>query len=250
MVHFTGSDITLFVIGFFLPPLHAKNILVADHPSFSSERHKPAQDTKKTNNAAHFLSLLPFAVYILVLIVHFQLKTRSLNSCAQFHPLVACLPYSLGLTLLGHVPGIVYAWWIIYTNREDPRTRRRINHGGQNSVDRRSYLAVAQQGHADSPPSSGGAIVHAPHSHDPQVQVHSGGQSQTHTTVDKSQEQQHPGLPHQNSSTRTITTTTTTRTSSNGGPPQTIQTIITSQNGEVIDKKVVVVDKKDTPPAY
>ncbi|KAF9340500.1 hypothetical protein BGZ91_001707 [Linnemannia elongata] len=157
---------------------------------------------------------------------------------------------SLGLTLLGHVPGIVYAWWIIYTNREDPRTRRRINHGGQNSVDRRSYLAVAQQGHADSPPSSGGAIVHAPHSHDPQVQVHSGGQSQTHTTVDKSQEQQHPGLPHQNSSTRTITTTTTTRTSSNGGPPQTIQTIITSQNGEVIDKKVVVVDKKDTPPAY
>lgn len=155
----------------------------------------------------------------------------------------------MGLSLVGYVPGIVYAWWIIYTNREDPRTRRRINHGGQNSVDRRSYLAVAQQGHAGSPPSSGGGVVHAPHSQDPQVQVHSGGQSQTQTTVTKSQEQ-HPGLPHQNSSTRTITTTTTTRTSSNGGPPQTIQTIVTSQNGEVIDKKVVVVDKKDTPPAY
>ncbi|KAF9543803.1 hypothetical protein EC957_000417 [Mortierella hygrophila] len=155
----------------------------------------------------------------------------------------------LGLTLLGHVPGIVYAWWIIYTNREDPRTHRRINHGGQNSVDRRSYLAVAQQGHTGSPPSSGGAVTHAPHGHDPQVQVHSDDQSQTQTTVTKSQEQ-NPGLPNQNSSTRTITTTTTTRTSSNGGPPQTIQTIITSQNGEVIDKKVVVVDKKDNPPAY
>ncbi|KAG0293887.1 hypothetical protein BGZ96_002110 [Linnemannia gamsii] len=155
----------------------------------------------------------------------------------------------LGLTLLGHVPGIVYAWWIIYSNREDPRTRRRINQGGQNNVDRRSYLAVAQQGHTASPPSTGGAVVHAPHSQDPQVQAHSDGQAQTQTTVTKSQEQ-HPGLPHQNSATRTITTTTTTRTSSNGGPPQTIQTIITSQNGEVIDKKVVVVDKKDTPPAY
>lgn len=202
----------------------------------------------KENKQHHALSV-PFTACILFLIVHIQLTTHSFNSCAQFSTLVACLPYSLGLTLLGHVPGIVYAWWIIYTNREDPRTRRRINHGGQNSVDRRSYLAVAQQGHASSPPSSGGGVVHAPHSHDPQVQVHSGGQSQTQTTVTKSQEQ-HPGLPHQNSSTRTITTTTTTRTSSNGGPPQTTQTIITSQNGEVIDKKVVVVDKKDTPPAY
>ncbi|KAG0320518.1 hypothetical protein BGZ97_013342 [Linnemannia gamsii] len=150
---------------------------------------------------------------------------------------------SLGLTLLGHVPGIVYAWWIIYTNREDPRTRRRINHGGQNNVDRRSYLAVAQQGHATSPPPPGSSVVHAPHSHDPQVQVHSGGQSQTQTTVTKSQEEHPEQLDshyyhHHN------------HPSSNGGPPQTTQTIITSQNGEVIDKKVVVVDKKDTPPAY
>ncbi|KAG0276003.1 hypothetical protein BGZ95_008125 [Linnemannia exigua] len=150
----------------------------------------------------------------------------------------------LGLTLLGHVPGIVYAWWIIYTNREDPRTRRRINHHDQNNVNRRSYLAVAQQGlAATSPPSSGG-IVPVARSHDPQV--HTQSQTQTHTT-------QTPGLPHQDSqrSSRTVTTTTTTRTSSNGGPAQTTQTTYTTQDGEVIvDKKDIVIDKKDVPPAY
>ncbi|KAF9904594.1 hypothetical protein EC991_002583 [Linnemannia zychae] len=188
MVHFTGSDIVLFVIGFFLPPL--------------------VRPFEQSGRSGH---------------------------------------YALGLTLLGHVPGIAYAWWIIYSNREDPRTRRRINHHGQNNVDRRSYLAVAQQGHiASSPPSSSG-VVQVAHSHDPQV--HTQSQTQTHVT----QSQEHPGLPHQDSqrSTRTVTTTTTTRTSSNGGPAQTTYTTYTTQDGEVIvDKKDVVVDKKDAPPAY
>ncbi|KAG0370851.1 hypothetical protein BGX24_001910 [Mortierella sp. AD032] len=181
MVHFTGSDIVLFVIGVFLPPLVRPSNVI------------------------------------------------------------------LGLTLLGHVPGIAYAWWIIYTNREDPRTRRRINRPGQNNADRRSYLAVAQQGHAAASPPSSGGVVHVARSNDPQV--HTQSQTQIHTT----QSQEHPGLPHQDSqrSSRTVTTTTTTRTSSNGGPAQTTYTTHTTQDGQVIvDKKDVVVDKKDVPPAY
>ncbi|KAG0206589.1 hypothetical protein BGX33_007320 [Mortierella sp. NVP41] len=144
-----------------------------------------------------------------------------------------------GLTLLGHVPGIVYAWWIIYSNREDPRTNRRINHGGQNNVHRRSYLAVAQQGHAASPPPSGGASAHTPHAqgHDPQANHQSQTQTQSHT---QTHTQEHSGLPHQNSqqSTRTVTTTTTTRTSS-GGPAQTTYTTYTTHSGDV-DKKGIV----------
>ncbi|KAF9130550.1 hypothetical protein BGW39_002960 [Mortierella sp. 14UC] len=203
MVHFTGSDIVLFVIGFFLPPLAGKCL---------------CEDSCRINTVPS--SVTEMAVQARV--------------------------SSLGLTLLGHVPGIVYAWWIIYTNHEDPRTRRRINHHGQNNVDRRSYLAVAQQGHvaSSSPPSSG--VVHVAHNYDPQAHI----QSQTQTLTTQSQE--HPGLPHQDSqrSTRTVTTTTTTR-SSNGGPAQTTYTTYTTQNGEVIvDKKDVVVDKKDAPPAY
>ncbi|KAG9063447.1 hypothetical protein KI688_004330 [Linnemannia hyalina] len=42
----------------------------------------------------------------------------------------------IGLTLLGHVPGIVYAWYIIYKNRDDPNVSHR--HG-------RTYVAVPQQ---------------------------------------------------------------------------------------------------------
>ncbi|KAF9121976.1 hypothetical protein BGW39_010129 [Mortierella sp. 14UC] len=48
-------------------------------------------------------------------------------------PLVA-----IGLTLLGHVPGIGYAWYIIYKNRDDPNLSHR--HG-------RTYVAVPQQQH-------------------------------------------------------------------------------------------------------
>ncbi|KAG0044187.1 hypothetical protein BGZ90_008859, partial [Linnemannia elongata] len=43
---------------------------------------------------------------------------------------------SIGLTLLGHVPGIGYAWYIIYKNRDDPNLSHR--HG-------RTYVAVPQQ---------------------------------------------------------------------------------------------------------
>ncbi|KAF8929090.1 hypothetical protein BGZ47_001278 [Haplosporangium gracile] len=42
----------------------------------------------------------------------------------------------IGLTLLGHVPGIGYAWYIIYKNRDDPNLSHR--HG-------RTYVAVPQQ---------------------------------------------------------------------------------------------------------
>ncbi|KAG0062013.1 hypothetical protein BGZ89_010991 [Linnemannia elongata] len=43
---------------------------------------------------------------------------------------------NIGLTLLGHVPGIGYAWYIIYKNRDDPNLSHR--HG-------RTYVAVPQQ---------------------------------------------------------------------------------------------------------
>jgi hypothetical protein len=45
---------------------------------------------------------------------------------------------SIGLTLLGHVPGIGYAWYIIYKNKDDPNLSHR--HG-------RTYVAVPQQQH-------------------------------------------------------------------------------------------------------
>ncbi|KAK5809500.1 hypothetical protein F5H01DRAFT_349433 [Linnemannia elongata] len=73
MVNFSGADIFLFIIAFFLPPLQGCG--------------------------ADFL-------------------------------------ISIGLTLLGHVPGIGYAWYIIYKNRDDPNLSHR--HG-------RTYVAVPQQ---------------------------------------------------------------------------------------------------------
>ncbi|KAF9177089.1 hypothetical protein BGZ51_009205, partial [Haplosporangium sp. Z 767] len=42
---------------------------------------------------------------------------------------------SIGLTLLGHVPGIAYAWYIIYQHRDDPSLNRRQV---------RTYIAVPQ----------------------------------------------------------------------------------------------------------
>ncbi|KAG0043225.1 hypothetical protein BGZ83_011702, partial [Gryganskiella cystojenkinii] len=44
---------------------------------------------------------------------------------------------SIGLTLLGHVPGIVYAWYVIYKNRDDPNHLNRRNG--------RVYAPVPQQ---------------------------------------------------------------------------------------------------------
>ncbi|KAG0199362.1 hypothetical protein BGX33_011710 [Mortierella sp. NVP41] len=43
---------------------------------------------------------------------------------------------TIGLTLLGHLPGIAYAWYIIYKNRDHPTVSYR--HG-------RTYVAVSQQ---------------------------------------------------------------------------------------------------------
>ncbi|KAG0019709.1 hypothetical protein BGZ82_011814 [Podila clonocystis] len=46
--------------------------------------------------------------------------------------------YGIGLTLLGHIPGIGYAWYIIYTYRDDPDTNRRHSNG-------RAYVTIPQQ---------------------------------------------------------------------------------------------------------
>ncbi|KAI7827397.1 hypothetical protein BC939DRAFT_445088 [Gamsiella multidivaricata] len=79
MVNFSGADIFLFVVGFFLPPLAVG---------------------LKQGCGADFL-------------------------------------ISIGLTLLGHVPGIIYSWYIIYKNRDEPNVSNRY-HG-------RTYVAVPQQ---------------------------------------------------------------------------------------------------------
>ncbi|KFH72100.1 hypothetical protein MVEG_02393 [Podila verticillata NRRL 6337] len=80
MVNFSGADIFLFIIGFFLPPLAVG---------------------LKRGCGADFL-------------------------------------ISIGLTLLGHIPGIGYAWYIIYTHRDDPETHTRHSNG-------RAYVAIPQQ---------------------------------------------------------------------------------------------------------
>ncbi|KAF9348114.1 hypothetical protein BGX26_000439 [Mortierella sp. AD094] len=83
---FSGADIFLFVIGFFLPPL-------------------PQED---------------------------KLQARE-NLCTKYKSRPTTI---IGLTLLGHVPGIVYAWYIVYKNRDDPNTERRHGH---------AYTVVPQQ---------------------------------------------------------------------------------------------------------
>ncbi|KAF9175326.1 hypothetical protein BGX20_006550 [Mortierella sp. AD010] len=75
---FSGADIFLFIIGFFLPPLVIG---------------------LKQGCGADFL-------------------------------------ISIGLTLLGHIPGIIYAWYIVYKNRDDPNIQRRHGH---------TYTTVPQQ---------------------------------------------------------------------------------------------------------
>ncbi|KAG0196355.1 hypothetical protein BGX28_010260, partial [Mortierella sp. GBA30] len=61
------------------------------------------------------------------------------------------------LTVLGHIPGVIYAWWVIYHNREDPRTHQRIVRHRSEGGERRTYVAVAS-----TPPPSGGNVVHYP----------------------------------------------------------------------------------------
>ncbi|KAF8934917.1 hypothetical protein BGZ58_005354 [Dissophora ornata] len=132
MVHFTGSDIVLFVIGFFLPPLEGCG--------------------------ADFL-------------------------------------ISVGLTLLGYGPGIAYAWWVIYTNREDPRTGRRVNGSGRpGQAQRRSYVTVASQ-----PPPSGAPAPGVIHHY--KVVQQGQPQQTSHTTTSTST----------SGPVRTTTTTTTTK---------------------------------------
>ncbi|GJJ78490.1 hypothetical protein EMPS_10849 [Entomortierella parvispora] len=87
MANFSGADIFLFIIGFFLPPLVIG---------------------LKQGCGADFL-------------------------------------ISIGLTLLGHVPGIVYAWYVIYKNRDDPNSAHR--HQG------RVYAAVPQQNYQATAPA-------------------------------------------------------------------------------------------------
>ncbi|KAI8598003.1 hypothetical protein EDD21DRAFT_446553 [Dissophora ornata] len=85
MASFTGADIFLFVIGFFLPPLVIG---------------------LKQGCGADFL-------------------------------------ICIGLTLLGHIPGIIYSWYVIYQNRDDPNAGTR-NRG-------RTYIAVPQQTYQAAP---------------------------------------------------------------------------------------------------
>ncbi|KAF9281374.1 hypothetical protein BGZ68_006664 [Mortierella alpina] len=93
MVHFSGSDIVLFVIGFFLPPLSCAS-KDADWSFFS---------------------------------------------------------------VLGHIPGVIYAWWIVYENREDPVTRQRLVRPGSRGSRRRPYVAVSS-----TPPTSTTSVLHYP----------------------------------------------------------------------------------------
>ncbi|KAF9436502.1 hypothetical protein BGZ76_003757 [Entomortierella beljakovae] len=44
---------------------------------------------------------------------------------------------SIGLTLLGHIPGIGYAWYVVYKYRDDPDNHRQHRHG-------HAYVAVPQ----------------------------------------------------------------------------------------------------------
>ncbi|KAK3813436.1 MAG: hypothetical protein J3Q66DRAFT_46977 [Benniella sp.] len=84
MVHFSGSDIVLFVIAAFLPPLA---VLLKE-------------------------------------------------GCGSE------LVISVALSILGFVPGVLYAWWVIYQGREDARTGQRI-YQRPGAVPRRSYVIVA-----------------------------------------------------------------------------------------------------------
>ncbi|KAI8349883.1 hypothetical protein B0O80DRAFT_459565 [Mortierella sp. GBAus27b] len=45
---------------------------------------------------------------------------------------------SIGLTLLGHIPGIAYAWYVIYKNRDEPE---HVRHYG------RTYSAIPSHQH-------------------------------------------------------------------------------------------------------
>ncbi|KAG0052716.1 hypothetical protein BGZ83_002184 [Gryganskiella cystojenkinii] len=81
---------------------------------------------------------------------------------------------SLLLALLGYLPGVIYAWWIIYTNREDPGTHRRVRDGRHHHPNsRRSYVSVAS-----TPPPSGNTVQHYGSGEQPQ-----GPQSYTTTTT-------------------------------------------------------------------
>ncbi|KAF9571196.1 hypothetical protein EC968_000844 [Mortierella alpina] len=46
----------------------------------------------------------------------------------------------IGLTLLGHVPGIAYAWYIVYENRDELETHRHRHNGHTHA-----YVAVPAQ---------------------------------------------------------------------------------------------------------
>ncbi|ORZ27736.1 hypothetical protein BCR41DRAFT_345805 [Lobosporangium transversale] len=97
-IYFTGADLVLFAIAFFIPPL----------------------------------------------VMVFK------QGCGC--ELLICLC----LTLLGHIPGVVYAWWVIYSNCEDPLAYRPLHNNSrpplrpQTSSQRRTYCEVAA-----SPPPNG-----------------------------------------------------------------------------------------------
>ncbi|KAF9111804.1 hypothetical protein BGX27_004408 [Mortierella sp. AM989] len=214
MVHFTGSDIVLFVIGFFLPPL-----------------------------AGMFTSLL---------------QTSSLTSTAHWRQMLfkegcGCdFLINVGLSLVGYLPGIIHAWWVIYKNREDPRTGRRVTSSPPNSQ-RRTYLQAASQPLLDgSTPGVSKSYKVVEQRSVPQGQAQPQGQSgevgqqqggtQQYTTSssETGQAQQHTTTSTKvGPDGRKITTITTTTAT----PVRTTYTTHTTQGGS---------DKKDqpNPPPY
>ncbi|KAI7828180.1 hypothetical protein BC939DRAFT_443812 [Gamsiella multidivaricata] len=174
MVTFTGSDIVLFVIGFFLPPLA---VLFKD------------------GCGCAFL----------------------INVC---------------LTILGHIPGVIHAWWVIYSSREDPRAQRYQNPRAhiRYQDQQRSYANVA----ALPPPSGKATAPGLIHQHPSQQNVQYQYQQQQ-------QQQQH----------QHYTTSTGTAVAGGSGPVYTTHT--TQYAGAPAGG--VPVDSKDPnyrapPPPY
>ncbi|KAF9349857.1 hypothetical protein BGX26_011906 [Mortierella sp. AD094] len=197
MVHFTGSDIVLFVVAVFLPPLVSVFLLFKEGCGWD------------------FL-------------------------------------ISLGLTLFGYVPGVLHAWWVIYTNREDPRTGRRIITRTPSGSRRRTYVQVASQPPPDGaiPPPGVIKTYKVVEQRVTQSQVPQGQgvpQGLPHGQVGQIVQQQGGTQQYTTTSTKTLPqgqqyTTTTTTTS---GPVRTTYTTHTTQYvGTAPDKK------DQNPPVY
>ncbi|KAF9434541.1 hypothetical protein BGZ76_007819 [Entomortierella beljakovae] len=127
----------------------------------------------------------------------------------------------VGLTIIGFIPGILHAWWVIYQNRIDPRTHRRIL---PSDGERRTYVTVSQEEINDGslPPGVKGYKVVERRVTQVPTQVVQQGQPQ----VQQGQTQVQQGQVTQGGSTQQYTTTTTT----SSGPVRTTKTTYTTQH--------------------